>query len=44
MGPEFDLTPEFAEETITLFGREDLFEAFMVTIDQPGGQCFHLDY
>lgn len=43
-GPEFDLTPEFADETITLFGREDLFEAFTITIDQPGGNLFHLDY
>jgi hypothetical protein len=43
-GPEFDLTPEFAEETITLFGREDFFAAFTVTIDQPAGDVFHLDY
>jgi hypothetical protein len=43
-GPEFDLTPEYAEETIPLFGREDFFEAFTVTIDQPGGELFHINY
>jgi hypothetical protein len=43
-GHVFDMTPEFAEETIPLFGREDLFEAFTITLDQPGGQRFHLDY
>jgi hypothetical protein len=39
-----DLTPEFATDTIPLFGREDFFEAFTVTLDQPGGMLFHLDY
>lgn len=43
-GPEMDLTPEFAADTIPLFGREDFFEAFTVTLDQPGGKLFHLDY
>jgi hypothetical protein len=43
-GPEITLTPEFATDTIPLFGRADFFEAFTVTIDQPGGQVFHLDY
>jgi hypothetical protein len=43
-GPTFDLTPEFAADTVPLFGRADFFEAFTVTLDQPGGACFHLDY
>lgn len=43
-GPEIELTPEYAEETIPLFGREDFFGAFAVTFDQPGGPHFHLDY
>lgn len=43
-GPEFDLTPEYAEETIPLFGREDFFAIFTVTLDQPGGDVFHLEY
>lgn len=43
-GPEMELTPEFATDTIPLFGREDFFEVFTVTLDQPGGGLFHLDY
>jgi len=43
-GPVMDLTPEFATDTIPLFGREDFFETFTVTLDQPGGMLFHLDY
>jgi hypothetical protein len=43
-GPEIELTPEYAEETIPLFGRADFFEVFTITIDQPGGEVFHLDY
>ncbi|MFI4991475.1 MAG: hypothetical protein ACHQHO_11260 [Solirubrobacterales bacterium] len=43
-GPEIELRPEYAEDTIPLFGRADFFETFMVTLDQPGGQVFHLDY
>jgi hypothetical protein len=43
-GPEIDLQPEYAEETIALLGRADFFEAFAVTFDQPAGAHFHLDY
>jgi hypothetical protein len=43
-GPPIALTPEFATETLPLFGRADFFEVFTVTIDQPGGQLFHLDH
>jgi hypothetical protein len=43
-GADIDLTPEFAADTVPLFGRADFFEAFTVTLDQPGGACFHLDY
>jgi hypothetical protein len=43
-GPEFELWPEYAADTIPLFGRADFFESFAVTFDQPGGQGFHLDY
>jgi hypothetical protein len=38
------LIPEFAAETIPLFGRADFFGVFRVTLDQPGGPVFHLDY
>jgi hypothetical protein len=43
-GPEMELNPEFATDTIPLFGREDFFETFTVTLDQPGGGLFYLDY
>ncbi len=43
-GPELALTPAFAKDTVSLFGRADFFETFTVTFDQPGGQVFHLDY
>jgi hypothetical protein len=35
--------PEFATDTIPMFGRADFFNAFTVTFDQPT-QVFHLDY
>jgi hypothetical protein len=43
-GPAIKLNPEFATETLPLFGRADFFEVFTVTIDQPAGGVFHLDY
>lgn len=43
-GPWIEMSPEFAEETIPMFGRADFFRAFMVTFDQPSGNVFHLDY
>lgn len=43
-GPEITLTPEYAEDTIPLFGRQDFFRVFVVTFDQPAGNVFHLDY
>jgi hypothetical protein len=43
-GPSIALIPEFATDTIPLFGRADFFEVFTVTMDQPGGNLFHLDY
>jgi hypothetical protein len=43
-GPEIDLVPQYADETVPVLGRADFFDAFVVTFDQPGGQCFHLDY
>ena len=43
-GPEINLEPEYAEETIALLGRADFFEKFVVTFDQPAGERFHLDY
>jgi hypothetical protein len=42
-GPAFELTPEFAKDTVALFGRQDFFETFIVTFKQPGGPVFHLD-
>jgi hypothetical protein len=44
-GPAFDLDPEFAKETIAMFGRADFFQAFAITFDQalPSGAVFHLD-
>jgi hypothetical protein len=42
-GPEFELAPEFAKDTVALFGRQDFFETFIVTFKQPGGPVFHLD-
>ena len=43
-GPEVELIPEYAEDTIPLFGRADLFDSFRVTFDQPSRNVFHLDY
>lgn len=43
-GPTVELTPEYADSTIPLFGREDFFKIFTVTFDQPNGDIFHLDY
>ena len=43
-GPWIEMNPEFATDTIPLFGRADFFTAFTVTFDQPTGKIFHLDY
>jgi hypothetical protein len=43
-GPEIEMNPEFATETIPMFGRADFFQAFRVTFDQPRASIFHLDY
>jgi hypothetical protein len=43
-GPSIDLVPEFANDTIPLFGRADFFASFAVTFDQPSGNVFHLDF
>jgi hypothetical protein len=44
-GPELDLTPEFAKDTVALFGRADFFGAFVVTFDQLSAPApvLHLD-
>jgi hypothetical protein len=44
-GPPFELAPEFAKETIAMFGRADFFHAFTVTFEQHTnpGAVFHLD-
>jgi hypothetical protein len=45
-GPELTLNPEWAKDTVALFGRADFFDAFVVTFDQKrtDGPEFHLDY
>jgi hypothetical protein len=43
-GPKLKLNPEFAKETVTLFGRADFFESFTITFEQAGASTFHLDY
>jgi hypothetical protein len=43
-GPWIEMNPEFATDTIPMFGRADFFTAFTVTFDQPTGNIFHLDY
>ena len=44
-GPTFDLQPEFAKDTIAMFGRADFFGTFAITFDQVSASApvFHLD-
>jgi len=42
-GPPLTLNPEWAKDTVALFGRADFFAAFTVTFEEQGS-TFHLDY
>lgn len=44
-GPDLALMPEFAkhDDTVALFGREDVFCTYAVTFDQPAS-AFYIEY
>jgi hypothetical protein len=43
-GPEIEMKPEWAKDTVALFGRADFFATFIVTFDQMASPVFHLDH
>lgn len=45
-GPSMSLRPTFADETSALWGRDDFFQAFVITFaqDPTYGEVFYLDY